>query len=108
LKEALVQIPSKIQKLIEGHKGDIEQAFSLLSDEEVLTVLFSVKISIQKGKKICKVGISFTKENVKDSLIFYWDDAPLFKAMTKIDEKLKKDGLSMAEEEFLRQEANGK
>jgi hypothetical protein len=28
--------------------------------------------------------------------------------MTKIDEKLKKDGLSMAEEEFLRQEANGK
>ncbi len=83
MKEVLDQIPGKIQKLIEGHKEDIKQAFSLLPDEEALNLSFSAKIAIVKGKKICEVGISFTKEKVKDSLQFSWDDAPLLKAIGK-------------------------
>ncbi len=95
LKEVLDQIPSKIQKLIDGHRVDIEQAFSYLPDDEPLTLSFSAKIGIVKGKKICEVTISFTKEKVRDSLTFSWDDAPLLKTIEGIDKKLKKDGLSM-------------
>jgi hypothetical protein len=95
MKIVLDQIPEKIQKLIAEHKGDIEEAFSLLPDDEALTVSFSAKIAIQKGRKICEVGISFTKEKVKDSLTFSWEDAPLFKEIKKMDDKLNKDGLSM-------------
>ncbi len=79
MKEVLDQIPSKIEKLINGHRVDIEQAFSYLPDEEALTLSFSAKIAIVKGKKICEVGVSFVKDRVKDSLQFSWDDAPLLK-----------------------------
>lgn len=95
MKEVFDQIPAKIQHLIEKHKGDIEQAFSLLPDDEALNLSFSAKIAIVKGKKICEVGISFTKEKIKDSIQFSWEDAPLLKHFKKMDEHLKKNGLSM-------------
>lgn len=79
MKEVLDQIPGKIQKLIERHKGDIEQAFSMLADDEALNISLSSKIYIKKGKKLCDVDIGFIKEKVKDSLHFSWDDAPLLK-----------------------------
>lgn len=89
LELALLGIQEKIGKLIGGHQKEIEEAFAILPDDDPLTINFSAKIAIVKGKKICEVGISFVKEKIKDSCQFSWEGTPLFDAARK-EEGLKK------------------
>lgn len=96
IKGATVLIPSKIQAMLNDYSMDLEQAWTN-AGEDPLTISFSAKIGIQKGKNVCEVSISFTKEKVKDSTTFYWDpnQGELFKTIEKIDAGLKKDGITM-------------
>jgi len=96
IKGALSLIPSSIQTMLKNYVDDLEEAWANCG-EEPLTISFSAKIGVQKGKNICEVGISFTKEKVKDTATFYWNpnQGELFKTIEKMDNNLKKDGTTM-------------
>ncbi len=94
IKGALSLIPSSIQTMLKNYVDDLEEAWTNCG-EEPLTISFSAKIGIQKGKNICEVGISFTKEKVKDTATFYWNpnQGELFKEFIEkqMNNDLKKD-----------------
>ena len=79
MKAALIQIPKKIEELIDSNLTDLEEAWSICGDEP-LTISFSVKIGFDKKlnqKPICEITISFVKEKIKESKVFNWDDKQL-------------------------------
>lgn len=96
IKGAIILIPSKINAMLHDYADDLEEAWAN-SAEDPLTISFSAKIGVTKGKNLCEVSISFTKEKVKDSVTFEWhaNQGELFKTIERIDEGLKKDGISM-------------
>lgn len=96
IKGALMLIPNKIQGMLKDYSEDLEQAW-VKAGEEPLTISFSAKIGVAKGKNICEVSISFTKEKIKDSVTFEWSalQGQLFNTIEKMDSKLKKDGMTM-------------
>lgn len=96
IKGALLLIPSKIQAMLKDYAEDLEQAWTL-SGEDPLNISFGAKIGISKGKNICEVSISFTKDKVKDTSTFYWNpnQGELFKTIEKMDANLKKSGMTM-------------
>ncbi len=73
---ALAKIPEEIENLIINHKNDLEDAWANIADGE-LVISFSAKVGIKNGKGVCEVGISFTKDKVRDSVNFNWDDKQL-------------------------------
>lgn len=97
IKGALVIIPSKINAMLKDYAEDLEQAWTN-AGEEPLTISFSAKIGIAKGKNICEVGILFLpNKKVKDSVTFEWSalQGELFNTMEIMDADLKKDGTTM-------------
>lgn len=96
IKGAILLIPSKIEAMLKDYAEDLEQAWVNAGDDP-LTISFGAKIGIAKGKNICEVSISFTKDKVKDTSTFYWDpnQGELFKIIEKMDAGLKKDGTTM-------------
>jgi hypothetical protein len=96
IKGALVIIPSKINVMLKDYAEDLEQAWTN-AGEEPLTISFSAKIGVAKGKCICEVSISFTKEKIKDTVTFEWNplQGQLFDTIEKMDTDLKKDGTTM-------------
>ena len=77
MKSAIGSIPGKIAELMGNHVEDLAEAWANCSESEPLNISFSAKISIDKGKGKCDVSMSFTKEKVKDSTSFEWDDRQL-------------------------------
>lgn len=96
LKQALKGIPIRIEGLLKDYEEDLEQAW-IRCGEEPLTISFSAKIGVARGKNICEVSISFVKEKIKDSQTFEWSNVQgkLFETIEKIDKKLKDEGLTM-------------
>ena len=96
IKGATILIPSKIQAMLKDYAEDLEEAWAN-AGEDPLTISFSAKIGVTRGKNLCGVSISFTKEKVKDSVTFEWraNQGELFKEIEKIDHRLKEDGVSM-------------
>lgn len=96
IKGALIFIPSKINAMLKDYAEDLEQAWTN-AGEEPLTISFSAKIGVVKGKNICEVSISFTKEKIKDTVTFEWSSlqGQLFDQIEKMDTDLKKDGTTM-------------
>jgi len=96
IKGATILIPSKIQAMLKDYSEDLEQAWAN-AGEDPLTISFSAKIGVTKGKNICEVSISFTKEKVKDSVTFEWsaNQGELFNHIEKMDDDLRKDGMTM-------------
>lgn len=86
LKNALLKIPGRIEGLLADYAEDLEQAWTMCG-EEPLTISFSAKIGIAKGKNVCEVGISFTKDKIKDSQTFEWSNVQgdLFKPPEKME-----------------------
>ena len=89
MKSALLGIPERIEALLKDYVDDLEQAWTRCG-EEPLTISFSAKIGVAKGKNICEVSIGFIKEKIKDSQIFEWSDiqGKLFESIKKTDKKL--------------------
>ncbi len=73
---AIAKIPEEIENLIVNHKNDLQEAWANIGEGE-LVISFSAKVGIKNGKGVCEVGISFTKDKVKDSVSFNWDDHQL-------------------------------
>ena len=71
---ALSKIPETMENLIAQHQKDLEEAWSLVTDD-MMTISFQAKVGITNGKKVGEVSISFTKEKVKDSAAFSWEDS---------------------------------
>jgi hypothetical protein len=96
IKGALSIIPNKIQGMLKYYTEDLEQAWAN-AGEDPLTISFGAKIGVVKGKNICEVSISFTKEKIKDSVTFEWSalQGKLFDQIEKMDTDLKKDGMTM-------------
>jgi hypothetical protein len=96
IKGATILIPSKIQAMLKDYADDLEQAWAN-AGEDPLTISFSAKIGVTKGKNLCEVSISFTEKKVKDSMTFEWsaNQGKLFKTIEGINEQLKKDWTSM-------------
>ena len=96
IKGATILIPSKIQGMLKDYAEDLEQAWAN-SGEDPLTISFGAKIGVVKGKNICEVSISFTKEKIKDTVTFEWSaqQGELFAHIEKMDADLKKDGITM-------------
>jgi hypothetical protein len=96
IKGATILIPSKIQSMLKDYTEDLEQAWAN-AGEDPLTISFGAKIGIVKGKNICEVSISFTKEKIKDTVTFEWSalQGQLFDQIEGIDTRLKKEGTSM-------------
>jgi len=98
MKSALLLIPEKIGGLLNDYAKDLEEAWANVGDGEVLNINLSAKIGFDKvGKPACEVKIAFVKEKIEGSVKFNWEDkqAGLFKVVKGIDDKLKKDDLSM-------------
>ena len=77
MKAALIQIPKKIEELLDSNLEDLEEAWSICGDES-LNISFLIKVGFDKhSKPICEVGISFVKEKIKDSRSFTWDNKQL-------------------------------
>ncbi len=72
-KKGLRKISISIGDLIDMHIKDLEEAWANCGDSEPLSISFSVKMALKDGKGISEVGISFTKEKVKDSCRVEWD-----------------------------------
>ncbi len=72
---ALGKIPEIIENLIVNHGKDLEEAWE--NAEDLMTINFSAKIGIANGKKIGEVSISFTKDKIKDTSQFSWDERQL-------------------------------
>jgi len=89
IKGATILIPSKIQAMLKDYAEDLEQAWAN-AGEDPLTISFSAKIGVAKGKNVCEVIISFTKEKIKDSVTFEWNanQGELFKEIEKKDDDL--------------------
>ena len=96
IKGATILIPSKIQSMLKDYTEDLEQAWAN-AGEDPLTISFGAKIGIVKGKNICEVSISFTKEKIKDTVTFEWSalQGDLFNTIKKMDAELKKDETTM-------------
>ena len=96
IKGALIFIPSRIQKMLKDYTEDLEQAWTN-AGEEPLTISFSAKIGVAKGKNICEVSISFTKEKIKDTVTFEWSSlqGQLFDQIEKMDADLREDSMTM-------------
>lgn len=96
IKGALSLIPSKIQTMLKDYAEDLEQAWTN-AGEDPLTISFSAKIGVAKGKNVCEVTISFITGRVKDSKTFFWNpnQGQLFDTIEKMDTELKKDGMTM-------------
>jgi hypothetical protein len=96
IKGATILIPSKIQAMLKDYAEDLEQAWTN-AGEDPLTISFSVKIGVTKGKNLCEVSISFTEKKVKDSVTFEWsaNQGELFKTIEGIDYRLNEEGISM-------------
>ncbi len=71
--KGIYKIPPTISDLIENHQKDLEEAWANCGDSEPLSISFSVKMGLKDGRGISEVGISFTKEKVKDSCQVEWD-----------------------------------
>ena len=87
MKAALIQIPEKINGLLNDYAKDLEEAWANLAENEALNVNLSAKIGFDKqGKPVCEITISFIKEKIKGSAIFNWDDKqiPLLKSIRDI------------------------
>ncbi len=69
---ALSKISGNVEALIIAHQKDLEEAWA--SAEDTMTINFGVKIGIVNGKNLGEVSISFTKEKVKDTFQFSWDE----------------------------------
>lgn len=92
MEKALIKIPEKIQELIQKHESDLREAWENRG-EDPLGISFPVKIGFDKiGKPVCEVSISFTKEKVKDSLTFNWDEKQMDLGLKDSIEKLRPDG----------------
>jgi hypothetical protein len=77
MRDAVQKIPGKVKELLDLHALDLEQAWANVGDEG-LTISLSAKIGFDKARKgICDVTLSFTKEKVKDTASFAWDDFQL-------------------------------
>jgi hypothetical protein len=77
LKSAIAKIPEKVTELLDLHARDLEEAWANVGDEG-LTISLSVKVGFDKAHKgVCDVNLSFTKEKVKDTASFSWDDRQL-------------------------------
>ncbi len=74
MKSAIAQIPNKIGDLLESHAVDLTEAWANVG-EGSLDLSFSAKIGMKRGKNVCEVTISFSKEKVKDSVTFEWSDS---------------------------------
>ena len=98
MQQALIQIPEKIQGLLNDYAKDLEEAWANVGEGEALNINLSAKIGFDKhSKPACEVTISFIKEKIKGSVIFNWGDQQnnLFKAIKGVDDELKKDHTSM-------------
>ncbi len=71
--KGLHKISISIGELIDMHIKDLEEAWANCGDSEPLAISFSVKMGLKDGRGISEVGISFTKEKVKDSCQVEWD-----------------------------------
>jgi len=71
--KGLQKISLSIGDLIGLHIKDLEEAWANCGDSEPLSISFSVKMGLKDGRGISEVGISFTKEKVKDSCQVEWD-----------------------------------
>jgi hypothetical protein len=71
--KGLRKISISVENLIEMHIKDLEEAWANCGDSEPLAISFSVKMGLKDGRGISEVGISFTKEKVKDSCQVEWD-----------------------------------
>jgi hypothetical protein len=71
--KGLYKIPGSIGDLIGMHVKDLEEAWANCGDSEPLTISFSVKMGMKDSRGVTEVGISFTKEKVKDSCQTEWD-----------------------------------
>jgi hypothetical protein len=71
--KGLYKIPRSIGDLIGMHVKDLEEAWANCGDSEPLSISFSVKMGMKDSRGITEVGISFTKEKVKDSCQTEWD-----------------------------------
>lgn len=79
---ALSRIPESVESLISDHEKDLLEAWKV-AEEDMITINFTVKIGIENGKKVGRVGISFTKEKVKGSADFLWEDSPQLSLLKK-------------------------
>ncbi len=87
LKQVLEKIPERIEGLLKDYEEDLEQAWTRCG-EEPLTISFSVKIGVKKGKNFCKVTLKAVKEKIEDYQEFEWSNVQgkLFKEPKKIEE----------------------
>ncbi len=77
LKTAITQIPEKVKDLLDVHAKDLEEAWANVGDEG-LSISFSIKIGYDKQHKgKGDVTISFSKEKIKDTESFEWNDLQL-------------------------------
>jgi hypothetical protein len=75
IKNALNQIPEKIEALIKDYTEDLQKAWQEKEGDESLAIGFAATLSVDKaGKNKCDVFIAFSKGKVKDKLSFTWDD----------------------------------
>ncbi len=98
MKQALILIPDKIQELIEIEKDKLFEAWAARDDGENFSISVGIKLGTDRhGKNVCDISLSFIKEKVKTTTSFTWDDhqLPLITKISEIDQRLKKDGLSM-------------
>ena len=98
MKSALVIIPEKISGLLNDYAKDLEEAWANLGENDSLNINLSAKVGFDKhNKPACEVTISFVKEKIKGSVTFNWNDnqQALFKVVKNMDDKLKKDDMSM-------------
>ena len=77
MKNALSQIPDKIEELIVSHGKDLEEAWANCGETETLSISLPVKIGFKKGRPMCEIGISFIVEKCQDTLEFEWDNKQL-------------------------------
>jgi len=82
--------------MLSDYIDDLEEAWTT-AGESPLVISISAKIAVSKGKNICEISLSFTKEKVKETLTYEWNpnQRSLFEHIKNMDEKLKKDGVTM-------------
>lgn len=73
MESALQRIPTEISNLLADYRIDLQEAWLKTEAGEALAISFSAKIK----PKYCEVTMSFTKEKVKDTISFPWDDDQL-------------------------------
>ncbi len=71
--KGLHKIPESIAKLINLYQKDLEEAWANCGDSEPLVISFSVKMDMKGNMGASEVGISFSKEKVKDSCVVEWE-----------------------------------